>query len=125
MPDAVGVDFHVSNGIELIRVQVKTTEHPKVVDNTFRFRLDIASYDSLREGLTAGYLVLIVVRVAHPKWTRHFRRGTVVAASIHWVCLAGLPASTNSTKVTLILPFGNMLTPERLQSLFPEDDLHV
>lgn len=125
VPDVVGVDFDVHHGYELIRVQVKTTENPNVVNNTFRFQLDIASYNRLREGGTAGFLVLVVVRVAHPKWTRHFRRGSVVAASIYWVCLAGLPATTNSTTVTLILPFENMLTPERLQGLFPVDDLHV
>ena len=71
-----------------------------------------------------SYLALVVMSSAHPKWTRHFRRGSVVAAGIFWVCLAGLPASDNTTSVTLSLPFVNMLTPEKLLGLFPGGDAH-
>lgn len=119
-PDVVGADFLVHDqGCELIRVQVKTTENPTVVDGTFRYPLDVHVYDRLREGTTAGYLVLVVVSAPHPKWTRHFHRGSVVAAGIYWVCVASCPETLNTDSITMSLPFVNMLTPARLQSLFP------
>lgn len=40
----------------------------------------------------------------HPKWTRHFRRGTVVAAGIYWASLAGIPATANTDSVNVSLP---------------------
>lgn len=125
-PDVVGTDFVVhDHGHETIRVQVKTTEHATIVGgNTYSHALDVQTYNRLRQGGTRGYLALVVMNSAHPKWTRHFRRGTVVAAGIYWAPLAGLPPTTNTDSVTLSFPFANMLTPEKLLGLFPGGDVH-
>ena len=124
-PDVVGTDFVVHDrGHETIRVQVKTTEHPTTSGDAYTHSLDIATYDRLRVGGTRGYLALVVMNSAHPRWTRHFRRGSVVAAGVYWACLAGEPETTNTTSITVSLPFANMLTPEKLLGLFPGGDEH-
>ena len=122
-PDTVGSDFIVhDHGHELIRAQVKTTEHAKATGGGYSQDLDVATYDRLRQGTTRGYLILVVVHSRHPRWTRHYRRGGLVASSVHWLDLSGRPATSNSTSVTLSLPFANMLTPELLLGLFPRAD---
>ncbi len=120
-PDLTGADFVVHDHCyEAIRVQVKTTVSASPIDGAFRFPLDVRTYDRLRQGSTAGYLALVVVSAAHPRWAGFCQRGSIVRAVMYWAPLAGLPATTNTYSITLSLPQGNMLTPETLLGLFPE-----
>jgi hypothetical protein len=118
-PDTVGLDFAVhDHNHELIRVQVKTTGKPITVGDAYRYDLDVVTYDRLRQGSTLGYLALVVVSAPHPRWTGHTRRGSVVRAVVHWVCLKGLPATDNAGTVGIAVPIVNVLTPETLPELF-------
>ncbi len=120
-PDVTGTDFVVhDHAHEVVRVQVKATLSPDLVDEGLRFPLDVRTYDRLRVGNTPGYLALAVVRAAHPRWVGLCHKGSIVRAAMYWTCLAGLPATTNTSTVTLSLPFGNMVTPEALLGFFPK-----
>jgi len=120
-PDRTGADFVVhDHGHETIRVQVKTTTSAHLVAGAFRFPLDVRTYDYLRQGSTPGFLALIVVSAAHPRWTGFCQRGSIVRAAMYWAPLAGLPATANEHSISLSLPLSNMLTPEALLGLFPE-----
>lgn len=117
--DLLGTDFIVQhpNG-ELIRAQVKTTVGGTLIGDAYHFALDVPTYDHLREGTGAGYLLLAVVHEAHPRWTGHCHRGSLVRAAIYWVRVAGMAPTQNAVSVTLLLPLANMLTPAGLRGLF-------
>ena len=119
-PDVLGTDFLVQDKAgEVIRVQVKTTEHPTVVNQTFRFDLDVAVYDRLRRVTgTKAYLCLVVVRAPHPRWTGHCRLGSVVRASAFVLEVSNMPVTNNRAKVRLSLPFGSMISPVGIQGMF-------
>jgi hypothetical protein len=116
-----GTDVLVQNQYgEVIRVQVKTTEHPSASQGAFRYPLEVDTFDQLRVGTTPAYLVLVVVHQPHPKWTGHCAAGSMVRATAYWTPLWGLPATTNTSTRTVSLPFENMVTPASLLGLFPE-----
>ena len=120
--DAARTDFYVNNrASEVIRVQVKTTENPNVAEDGFRYPLDVATYNRLRQGATPGYLALVVMSAEHPDWTRYFPRNSLVRGAVRWARLAGLPATDNQHTVTVAVPFEHIMTPGVLLTLFPEE----
>ena len=124
-PDVVGTDFFVhDHHHETIRVQVKTTEHATTIADGYSWPLEVAAYNRLREGNTPSYLALVVLNDLHPQWTRHYQQATVVGGAVFWAPLTGLPATTNTSSVSVSLPYANLLTPEGLLGLFPGGDGH-
>lgn len=120
-PDRTGTDLVVQDQAhESIRFQVKATLSPTVVGRSFRFPLDVRTYDRLRQGSAPGHLALLVVLDQHPRWAGFCHRGSIVRAAMYWTRIAGLPATSNLRSVSLSLPFANMFTPEVLLGLFPK-----
>ncbi len=118
--DRAGLDFVVhDHRQEFIRLQVKSTAVPTFRADGLHFELDIPTYDRLRVGSTPAYLVVLVLHASKPSWTHHGRKRSLVRASGFWLGLAGMPASSNTSSVTLILPGGNVVTPAALRTLFP------
>ena len=119
-PDAVGTDFFVADhGSETIRVQVKTTESPRIVGSQLSFPLDVPTYNRLRVGSTLGYLVVVVMHEPHPRWTGHSGRGSIVRATGYVALLSGMGGTRNTSSITIRLRLSDILTPVRLMSLFP------
>lgn len=118
--DRVGLDLAVHDARqEFIRVQVKTTEHADIHSDGLHFSLDVPTYDRLRSGSTPGYLMVVSLRDHHPRWTGHCLMGSIVRGAGFWLALSGLPATTNTSSITVTLPLANMITPAALRQLFP------
>lgn len=118
-PDRTKTDTYIEDDAgEVIRAQIKTTEHPTTTKAGYSFSLEVEAYDRLRAGSSLGYLLLIVVHDLHPKWVRHFPgKGSVVKVSGYWARLTDLPDVTTQS-VTVSLPFENVLVPESVRGLF-------
>jgi hypothetical protein len=118
-PDVVDCDFFVHDqSQETARVQVKSTMSPRITRAGYSFDLPIKTYDRLRVGNTRGYLALVVVHKAHPRWTGHVRMGSMVRATGYYAELTGLPAKPGQQTVSVSLPLANMLTPASVLGLF-------
>jgi hypothetical protein len=119
-PDTGKDDRTISNREgEVIRVQVKTTEHPIVTGGEYKYDLGVDAIEMLRTGTTPGFLVLIVVHKTHPEWVRSYSSGSVIHASAYWQRIAGMSAPTNAATQRVSLPRANLLTTVSLLSLFP------
>lgn len=106
---------------EVIRVQIKTTEHPTSTNAGFTYQLDGEAYDRLRLTNSLGYLFLVVMQPASSTWIRHFKRGSVTRAAGYWALLSGQPAVTTAS-VSVLLPFANLLRCETLRELFEAEE---
>lgn len=120
-PDVSGADFLLTDPrtSEVIRVQVKTTEHPERTASGYRFDLDVSTHNKLSAGATHGYLALVVVHQLHPHWTAHLRGSSVVQASCFLSESLGPPSGNKST-VGVSLPISRLLSPGLLLRAFPD-----
>jgi len=119
-PDVDGVDFIVGDSnSERISVQVKTVSaNSAEAGRDFSYPLGVGAYNQLRQGATHAYLVVVRMYAPHPRWTGHYRSGSLVRASAHFADLTGRPATSNTTSVTVDVRAADLLDPGSLQALF-------
>jgi len=124
VPDRQDHDRHgfdltiIDDASEMVRVQVKTTEHPVISGAHLKLDLDVRTYDKLREGTTAGLLIVVVISREYPNWIRQGLRRALVRVEGYWLSLAGRPATSNTTTIAVELPLQNRFQPETVGRLF-------
>lgn len=124
--DVTGDDYTVHDpSSEIIRVQIKTTEHPSWSNGALSYPIDVSTYNKLRTGSTPGYLVVLVAHRPLEDVTRHLHIATIVRVAAYWFCLQGMPPTPNTATVTVSLPRGNILTPAQLTGLFPREEVSI
>ena len=117
--DRRGQDFFVQDEMsETVRVQVKSTESPKHSGPNLCVDLDIPTYDRLRGGSTPGIIVHVVISKSYPDWLNQGRNKALVRAHAYWTSLWGMPSTTNSTTIRILVPQANVFRPDTVRSLF-------
>lgn len=106
---------------EVVKVQIKTTSSPtRVASGDYRFSLDVATYRRLRATTTPSYLVLVVLHKPHPGWVDYEHDRSLVHGASYVTAIDEVAEPRDGQQtVTVSLPLGNLLTPERLLGLFP------
>jgi hypothetical protein len=119
--DRRGVDIMVEDPSgDIVRIQVKATERPNIIDQSLRFDLPVATYDMLRRGTTYGHLVVVVFDRPYPNWIHQGTRRALVRAEGFWQRLSGMPPVSNHSDVRIGVPLVNRFRPESLWQLFAE-----
>jgi len=117
--DRRGFDLTIADAAsEMVRVQVKTTEHPDIRDEHLTLDLEIGTYNKLREGTTAGFVIAIVLGREYPYWIRQGIARALVRVDGYWLNLAGQPPTPNTSSISVKLPLENRFQPETVGRLF-------
>jgi hypothetical protein len=123
VPDVDNIDWTLSCRLAPRRpkldLQVKSTINDSGTTDAISYPLKRTSYDGLilSNLLTPRLLVLVVVPPAPDTWLSMSREQLVLRRCAYWVSLAGLPASTNETSVTVRVPRANLFGVEALTGL--------
>jgi len=118
--DRRGQDFFVQDSTsELVRVQVKSTEHPNYTGTNLSVDLDVQTYDRLRQGSTPGILIQVAISNEYPNWLYQGRCKALIRAHAYWISLQGMQATNNTETITIHVPLANSFRPETVRNLFP------
>lgn len=102
-----------------IQIQLKATENMVANANgDYPFHLPIKNYEDLRGNtLTPRLLVVLNLPTGKGNWLSHSAADLILRNCSYWANLKGLPASANTTNVTVYLPSTNVFSPATLDSL--------
>jgi hypothetical protein len=122
--DSVDLSFQQKGGGGQVRsprvdAQLKCTEIANIHQNHIAFPLKLKNYDELRPTDLLVPRILIVVTVPDDlaTWLNHSEAELAVRKCGYWHSLRGLPATTNTTNVTVHLPRTNQFTVAELQKI--------
>lgn len=109
--DRDSVDIQVSAGGHMrpkIDIQLKSTVCLKPVGTNFSYPLKVKNYDDLRvETQTPRILVVLDLPRERDTWLQTSIDQLVIQRCAYWVSLRGLPATSNSASVNILIPQAN------------------
>ena len=102
-----------------IDVQIKASSNLNRNRSHVKFPLKIKNYDDLRDDNLIIPRMLVVADLAELEkdWLSFSKEEVVFKRSVYWFDLHALPATPNTTSVTLDIPKANILTADRLSTL--------
>jgi len=100
-------------------VQVKCTESAAVHPDHIAYPLKLKNYDELRptDLMVPRLLIVVTVSTDLIDWLNHSEVELALRKCGYWVSLRGLPATTNTTNVTVHLPRLNQFTVAGLTNI--------
>lgn len=113
-------------------IQLKATiNQPELQDNKFAYFLkSVSQYNNLRSASrnTPKFLVVLFLPRDQTQWVKHDMDSLILRKCAFWASLAGAPATTNDSGITVFLPQDQVVSPEGLRSLFGrlsnEENIH-
>jgi len=101
-----------------IKVQLKATSSPTIIDNSIHFALPTKNYNDLR-AVTAVPRLLVVLCLPENReeWLAHSAEQLVVKQCAYYVSLREMPDTTNSRSVTVHIPMTNVFSPDAVFDL--------
>ncbi len=120
--DRYGVDFTIRDLPVSVDVQIKATQVGADQDKPLRYSLDVRTYDILRaaERNVPGYLFVVEVPEEQNRWATHERKSLRLRHHGYFRAMAGLPPTSNKTKITVTIPRENRITASALQSIMDQ-----
>ena len=106
-----------------IDFQAKATTQDIVRPNILAFRLDIDDYNDLRRRDKVPH-ILIVLHMPKDSgdWLNQTDDELCLRRCAYWMCLAGMPASSNKRTVTVHIPISQVFNGSQLDSLMDKAD---
>lgn len=85
----------------------------------FTFALKLKNYDDLRDDtvLVPRILVVVIVPDDVPDWLVHAEPEMIVRRCGYWMSLRGMPATTNTTSVTVTISRSQWFCPTELEAM--------
>jgi hypothetical protein len=101
-----------------LEMQLKCTHTDTGDGDHLTYPLKLKNYDDLRaETIVPRILVVVLVPEDINSWLHCTEAEMCVRRCAYWASLHGMPATTNTTSVTISLPRTALLTPEELRSI--------
>lgn len=107
-----------------VDLQLKCTDMNVVSATSINYPLKLKNYEDLRpvELLVPRILVVVVVPDQLADWMAHSEFELALRKCGYWVSLRGLPATTNTTSVTIEIPRSNLFDPTQLSGIMARID---
>ena len=120
--DRYGVDFTIRDLPISVDVQIKATQAADDPSKPLRYSLDVRTYNILRDTQrnVPGYLFVVEVPREQGRWVTHDRKSLRLRHHGYFRAMAGLPATTNKTKITVTIPRENRITASNLQAIMDD-----
>ena len=101
-----------------IEAQLKCTQLFSEIEGHWHFTLKLKNYNDLREdSLVPRILIVLFVPTDPNAWLEQSADQMLLRKAAYWVQLAGSPATTNSTSVTIPIPKTNLFDVQALRRL--------
>lgn len=106
-----------------IDFQAKATTQDIVRNDALAFRLNIKNYNDLRRRARAPH-ILIVLHMPRDngEWLDQTEEELCLRRCAYWMCLEGMPASSNRYTVTVHVPTSQIFNGSQLDSLMDKAD---
>ncbi len=103
----------------MIEVQMKCTSQDVVKGDVIKYALKIKNYNDLRgEDVTVPrYLMLLIVPDKPEDWSKFCEKGITLYNHCYWASLRYMPATKNTTSVSVELSIEHKVTDESLMRL--------
>ena len=117
-PDRWKVDAELRSGDYLIDVQLKATSSPQRRDDGLHFRLDKATYDTLRNDSRPSPIILAVLELPEDpsQWLECTSEILMLRRRLWWNSLVGYPEIRTESKI-IVIPEGKYLDPMELTKM--------
>lgn len=122
--DSIDLTIKSSAGRKpILDMQVKASGGINSVGDNFSFPLPVKNYNDLRqETLAPRILVVFCMPDEQDKWIDHSVDHLLIRKCAYWVSLKNMPATTNTTTVSINVPTTNTLSPDGLHALMQKID---
>ena len=101
-----------------IKLQLKATSNPVIINNEIRFPLPVKNYNDLRaRTATPRLLVVLCLHEEKGKWLSHSPEQLILQKCAYFLKLNRMPESNNETNVTVHVPLTNVFSPDSLYEL--------
>ena len=102
-----------------IEFQAKATARDIQRGDTLRFPLSIKNYDDLRvdDAMVPRLLIVVVLPAREEDWLMHTEEELRLRCCGYWLSLAGRPATTNTSTVSVTIPRTQVLDTAQLRAL--------
>jgi hypothetical protein len=102
-----------------LELQLKCTERDIINNGNLHFPLKLKNYDDLRvhDVLVPRILVVLYVPDNLADWIEHTEQQMLMRHCAYWVSLRGLPATKNTTNVTVQIPQANLFDPTSFSAI--------
>jgi len=101
-----------------IKLQLKATSSPNLIENRIHFPLPIKNYNDLRaRSGTPRLLVILCLSEEKDEWLKHSPDKLILKKCAYYYNLKGLPESSNETSVTIKIPTVNLFSPDLVYDL--------
>lgn len=102
-----------------LEAQLKCTSQDVVSETSLTFPLKIKNYDDLRAENVLVPRILIVVAVPEDvgSWLTHEADQVILRRCGWWFSLRGMPATTNTTAVSITIPRSQIFNPQQLEEI--------
>jgi hypothetical protein len=103
---------------EPFRIQLKTTESPRITRAGYAHSLATDTFHQLRTGSSPSFLFLLVIHRERAHWTGGFRIAAAVRATCYFANLRLIRAPAgDQDSITITLPHGAIVTQQSLRSI--------
>jgi hypothetical protein len=102
-----------------VEAQVKCTDAASIHPAHVAYPLKLKNFDELRpvDVLVPRILIVVIVPDVLGDWLDHSEQELAMRRCGYWLSLRGLPATANTTNVTVHLPRANQFTVAELQGI--------
>jgi hypothetical protein len=120
--DKDGVDVTLRSGTLMVDLQLKCTQHPRMVGDDYVYDLDVPTYNKMRDPVRSapGYLAVVVVPPNLDEWLLHESTRLLMSSHGYWAKLQDGPAPKGDRTTAIHLPRTQILTAEALERMFDE-----
>jgi len=101
-----------------IKLQLKATSQPNIIDDNIHFVLSVKNYNDLRaRSGTPRFLVVLCLPEDRTDWLVHSSSKLILQKCAYFVNLKGFPETANESSVTVKVPLSNIFSPDSLYDL--------
>lgn len=101
-----------------LNLQLKCTSRALLNADCIRYPLSLKNYNDLRiDSFVPRLLVVVLVPENIGDWIQQSEQEMFTRYCAYWVSLLGMPATQNTTNITVELPRSNLFTVEALESM--------